>query len=152
MPTSLLSSLKVTARPEDGSSNPLVQRREKLLTKLGQQKILATALIEQEVHTFYREKWVKNEETGEKEKVKVPKKVSPWFYKRNNRYYLEVRSSNRPLELQKGMHAIEVGEEDALVTTIETIIQAVVAGELDPLLTKGKKPGAAKEKTNSKNQ
>jgi hypothetical protein len=152
MPTSLLSSLKVTARPEDGSSNPLVQRREKLLTKLGQQKILATALIEQEVHTFYREKWVKNEETGEKEKVKVPKKVSPWFYKRNNRYYLEVRSSNRPLELQKGMHAIEVGEEDALVTTIETIIQAVVAGELDPLLTKGKKPGTAKEKTNSQNQ
>ena len=62
--------------------------------------------------TFYREKWVKDEETVEKEKVQVqvPKKVSPWFYKRNNRYYLEVRSGNKPLELQKEMHAIEVDE------------------------------------------
>ena len=148
--TTLLSSLKVTARPEDGSKNPLIQRREKLLTKLGQQKILATALVENEVHTFYRERWVKDEETGEKEKVQVPKKVSPWFYKRNNRYYLEVRSGNKPLELQKGMHAIEVGEEDKLVATIETIIEAVVAGELDPLLIKGDKPGTKKDKTNGK--
>lgn len=150
MATSLLSSLKVTARPEDGSKNPLIQRREKLLTKLGQQKILATALVENETHTFYREKWVKDEETGEREKVQVPKKVSPWFYKRNNCYYLEVRSGNKPLELQKGMHAIEVGEEEDLVSTIETIIEAVVAGELDPLLTKGDKPGTKKDKTNGK--
>lgn len=150
MATSLLSSLKVTARPEDGSKNPLIQRREKLLTKLGQQKILATALVENETHTFYREKWVKDEETGDREKVQVPKKVSPWFYKRNNRYYLEVRSGNKPLELQKGMHAIEVGEEEDLVSTIETIIEAVVAGELDPLLTKGDKPGTKKDKTNGK--
>lgn len=148
--TTLLSSLKVTVRPADGSSNPLIQRREKLLTKLGQQKILATALVENETHTFYREKWVKDEETGEKEKVQVPKKVSPWFYKRNNRYYLEVRSGNKPLELQKGMHAIEVGEEEDLVSTIETIIEAVVAGELDHLLTKGDKPGTKKDKTNGK--
>lgn len=138
--TTLLSSLKVTVRPADGSSNTLIQRREKLLTKLDQQKILATALVENETHTFYREKWVKDEETGEKEKVQVPKKVSPWFYKRNNRYYFEVRSGNKPLELQKGMHAIEVGEEGELVGTIDTIIEAVVAGELDPLLTKGDKP------------
>ncbi|WP_108944601.1 DUF6641 family protein [Shewanella halifaxensis] len=149
MTTSLLSSLKVTARPEDGSKNPLIQRREKLLTKLGQQKTLATALINQEVHTFYREKWVKDEETGKKEKVQVPKKVSPWFYKRNNRYYFEVRSGNKPLELQKGMHAIEVGEKEDLVNTIETIIEAVVAGELDLLLTKGDKPGTKKDKTSN---
>ncbi|WP_185817596.1 DUF6641 family protein [Shewanella atlantica] len=150
MTTALLSSLKVTVRPADGSSNPLIQRREKLLTKLSQQKILANALVENETHTFYREKWVKDEETGEREKVQVPKKVSPWFYKRNNRYYLEVRSGNKPLELQKGMHAIEVGEEEELVNTIETIIEAVVAGELDPLLIKGDKPGTKKDKTNSK--
>lgn len=108
------------------------------------------ALVENETHTFYREKWVKDEETGEREKVQVPKKVSPWFYKRNNCYYLEVRSGNKPLELQKGMHAIEVGEEEDLVSTIETIIEAVVAGELDPLLTKGDKPGTKKDKTNGK--
>ncbi|MDO6620235.1 DUF6641 family protein [Shewanella sp. 6_MG-2023] len=147
MTTSLLSSLKVTARPEDGSKNPLVQRREKLLTKLGQQKILALALIENEPHTFYREKWVKDDETGEKKKIKVAKKVSPWFYKRNNCYYLEVRNGNKPLELQKGMHAIEVGEEEKLVDTIETIIEAVVAGEVDTLLTKSNKPGTKNEKS-----
>jgi hypothetical protein len=62
--------------------------------------------------------------------------VSPWYYKRNNQYFFEVRYGNKPLELSKGNHAIEIGEQENLVPTIETVIEAVVAGELDPLLDK----------------
>jgi hypothetical protein len=55
-------------------------------------------------------------------------------------------NGNKPLELQKGMLAIEVGEEEELVNTIDTIIAVVVAGDLDPLLTKGDKPKGKIEK------
>ncbi len=141
MTKSLLSSLKVTARPENGKTNPLVKRREKLLTKLNQQKDMATSLINDEAYTAYREKWVTDTETGERQKKRVAKRVKPWYYQRNNQYFLEIRKGNKALEIQPGMHAIEVGDKENLVSTIETVIEAVIAGELDSLLTPNDKPG-----------
>jgi hypothetical protein len=133
--TKLLSSLKLSTRPEKTSDNPELKRREKLLAKLDQQLAMATAHIAGETYTCYREKWQKNPETGIQEKVQIPKNVAKWFYKRNGQYYLEVRFANKPLELSKGNHVIEVGEVDNLTSVLKTVIDAVVAGELDKLLT-----------------
>lgn len=133
--TKLLSSLKLSTRPEKTSDNPELKRREKLLAKLDQQLAMATAHIAGETYTCYREKWQKNPETGIQEKVRIPKNVAKWFYKRGGQYYLEIRFANKPLELSKGNHAIEVGEVESLATVIKTVIEAVVAGELDKLLT-----------------
>jgi len=132
----LLSSLKLSTRPEKTRDNPILKKREKLLAKLDQQLAMARSHIAGEPYTVYKEKWQKNSETGQQEKIQIPKKVSPWFYKRNNQYFFEVRYGNKPLELSKGNHAIEVGEQENLVPTIETVIEAVVAAELDPLLEK----------------
>ena len=140
MAKSLLSSLKVTARPESTKANPLVSRREKLLAKLDQQRKMALCYVNDEEYTAYREKWTKDPETGERTKVRVPKKIGPWYYKRNNCYFLEVRYANKPLELSKGMHAIEVGNKTNLLPTIDTVIEAVIAGELDTVLTANAKP------------
>lgn len=140
MSKSLLSSLKVIARPESTKSNPVVSRREKLLTKLNQQREMALCYVNGEEYTAYREKWSKDTETGERTKLRVPKKISPWYYKRNNDYFLEVRYSNKPLELSKGMHAIDIGNQTNLLPTIDTIIKAVIAGELDEVLTTSAKP------------
>jgi hypothetical protein len=133
--TKLLSSLKLSTRPEKTSDNPELKRREKLLAKLDQQLAMATAHIAGETYTCYREKWQRNPETGIQEKVQIPKNVAKWFYKRSGQYYLEVRFANKPLELSKGNHAIEVGEVENLTTVLKTVIDAVVAGELDKLLT-----------------
>ncbi|MGL1957816.1 MAG: hypothetical protein OCD00_10935 [Colwellia sp.] len=132
----LLSSLKLSARPEKTSENPTLKKREKLLTKLNQQLAMAQSHVKGETYTVFKEKWQKNAETGVQEKIQIPKKVSPWFYLRNNQYLFEVRYGNKPLELSKGNHVIELGEKENLVSTITTVIAAVVAGELDPLLDK----------------
>jgi len=143
MTKSILSSLKVIARPENTKTNPIAAKREKLLRKLNQQKEMALCFVNDEVFTAYKEKWDKDPETGEKVKVKVPKKVSPWFYQRNNTLFFEVRYANKPLELQEGLQAIEVGSKTNLLPTINTIIEAVIAGELDVLLPyKAKTPKA----------
>ena len=133
--TKLLSSLKLSTRPEKISDNPELKRREKLLSRLDQQLAMANAHIKGETYTCYREKRQKNPESGIQEKVQIPKNVAKWFYKRGGQYYLEVRFANKPLELSKGNHAIEVGEVENLATVIKTVIDAVVAGELDKLLT-----------------
>lgn len=135
MTKSLLSSLTLSTRPEKTSGNPELKRREKLLSRLDQQLAMANAHIKGETYTCYREKFQKNEQTGTQEKVRIPKNVSKWFYKRGGQYYLEVRFANKPLELSKGNHAIEVGKMENLTTVLKTVIDAVVVGELDKLLT-----------------
>ena len=134
--STLLSSLKLSTRPEKTSENPTLKKREKLLTKLNQQLAMAQSHVAGETYTVYKEKWQKNAESGQQEKIQIPKKVSPWYYLRNNQYFFEVRYGNKPLELSKGNHAIEVGEKENLVLIIKTVIEAVVAGELDALLDK----------------
>jgi hypothetical protein len=140
MTKSLLSKLKVTTRPESTKANPLLSKRERLLTKLDQQRKMALCYVNDEVYTVYKEKWANDQETGVRTKTKIAKNVRPWFYKRNNCYFFEVRYANKALELSKGMHAIEVGDKTNLLTAIDTVIEAVVAGELDKVLTVNAKP------------
>ncbi len=53
-------------------------------------------------------------------------------------YMLEVRYGNRRLELKPKKSTIEVGEADNLMPTLETLREAVNAGELDKLLKEAK--------------
>ena len=61
---------------------------------------------------------------------------------------LTVRYGAKPIEFSKGLAAIAVGKKEKLISTLETVIAAVEAGELDTVLghmsksavmTKGKK-------------
>jgi hypothetical protein len=101
---------------------------------------MALCYVNDEVYTVYKEKWANDKETGARTKTRIEKNVRPWFYKRNNCYFLEVRYANKPMELSKGMHAIEVGNKTNLLPTIDTVIEAVIAGELDTVLTTSTKP------------
>ncbi|MBR8845479.1 DUF6641 family protein [Pseudoalteromonas sp. JC3] len=112
----------------------VTKRRDKLINRLQTQLEMATALVNGESYTCYKEKWQKNEDTGQQEKVKVAKKVSPWFYAKGGNYYLEVRYANKPLELSKGNHAIEVGDKENLPLVVQTVIDATANGELDKTL------------------
>ena len=47
---------------------------------------------------------------------------------------LTVRYGAKPIEFSKGLAAIVVGKKERLIPTIETVIAAVEAGELDAML------------------
>jgi hypothetical protein len=130
---SILKSLTLTAALDKSSGNP---RRQKLLNRLDVQLLIARAQVNNEIFTPTKEKFQLDKETGLKTKVSVQKNVAKWWKKIDNVYYLEVRYSNKPLELAKDLFAIEVGNEDQLVPTLEKVISAVANGELDSLLDK----------------
>ena len=138
MTTSVLSSLKVIARPKIEPKPPVIGKRMKLIEKLEQQQEMATCLLEKRPYEAYREKTVKNPETGEKQKQRRQIQVRPWYYDSDGHYYLEVKVNNKPVELLQGKPAIDVGELKLLPSTIETIIQAVEKGELDSFLLPAK--------------
>ena len=145
MTTSVLSSLKVIARPKIEPTPPVLGKRLKLIEKLEQQKEMAVCMIENRRFEAFRDKKVKNPETGEVTVQRRPTSVRPWYYDSDDHYYLEVKVNNKPIELQKGKPAIDVGDKAKLPEVIETIIKATESGELDEFLLKPAVPKRAKQ-------
>ncbi|WDT85363.1 DUF6641 family protein [Alteromonas sp. 009811495] len=145
MTTSVLSSLKVIARPKIEPKPPVLGKRLKLIEKLEQQKEMAVCMIENRRFEAFRDKKVKNPETGEVTVQRRPTTVRPWYYDSDHHYYLEVKVNNKPIDIQKGKPAIDVGEKVKLPEVIDTIIKATEAGELDEFLLKPAVPKKAKQ-------
>ena len=134
MTTSVLSSLKVTARPEIKKQPPILNKRMKLIDRLEQQKELAICMLENKPFVAYKEKMVKDPETGERTKQRRQVTVRPWYYDTEGHYFLEVKIGIKPIELQQGKPAIDVGDKAKLPDTIDTLISAVEKGEFDTFL------------------
>ena len=76
-------------------------------------------------------KWLRNE-AGSKELVKLQKRVRPWWREDVlGTVGLTVRYGAKAIEFEKGKTAILVPSKDQLVATLDTVITAVRAGELD---------------------
>ena len=113
-----------------GRENPVLVRRAKLVRRLEDQK----ALARDPTYTLTVAKWAKTEARG-KDLVQQRKRVRPWWHEDVlGTIGLTVRYGGRALEFEKGKTAIVVPNKDALVPTIEAVIAAVRAGELDELL------------------
>ena len=132
--TNILSKLTLTAKPNKPSSNPQLQRRNKLLTRLNEQREMARCMIEKEDFVVMKDKRITDPATGDRKTVSLPKRVKPWYYEINKQWYFEVRYGNKPIELSKGKAAITVDGIGNLLTTIDLVINAANNGELDTLL------------------
>ena len=139
MNKTLLSTLDITALPISNLKDPVVLRQNKLIKHLEEQREFARCELENEVFTAYREKMY-SDEHGNKTRVKQVKKLRPWFYSIKGNYFLEVRYASKALELAKNKFAISVGTKEQLLKVIDTVIDAVKAGELDQQLLSIKRP------------
>ncbi|GAW96671.1 MULTISPECIES: DUF6641 family protein [Colwellia] len=138
---SVLSTLEFTIRPIKKHTDPILQRRGKLVSRLNIQLEMAKCLIENEVFTAYKEQWVTDQETGIKDKVKIPKRIRSWFYSISDIYYFDLKYGSKPLEASKGKATVVVGEKRRLTSVIQSLIGAVEAGELDTQLATIKRVG-----------
>ena len=76
-------------------------------------------------------RWLRNE-AGSKELVQLQKRVRPWWREDVlGAVGLTVRYGAKAIEFEKGKTAIVVPSKDQLVATLDTVISAVKAGELD---------------------
>lgn len=150
---SILSSLKVIARPKIEPKPPILGKRLKLIEKLDEQQAMAQAMLDGQVYEAFKDKKVKDPETGERKTVRTRKAVRPWYFDDNEHYYFEIKVGLKTLELEKGKAAIDVGKKEDLPTVISTIIKAVESGELDAQilqLSPAKPPKPPKAKTTDK--
>jgi hypothetical protein len=75
--------------------------------------------------------WV-TDENGDRKKIMRPARIKAlWSRDASGKVVLRIFYGSKPVELQKGKVAIEVGSFEKLPAVLKTIKDAVLAGELD---------------------
>ena len=124
------AKLNFVSLPKNFRNDPVMKRREKMLSQLEQQRNLA----QDPSYTIIQQRWVKDE-NGVKQPVERHKQIKRWWLRNGmGDCLLIIRYGSRVLELQKGKAAIDTGGEANLVTVIEEIMRMTKEGELDGLL------------------
>src|ERR1019366_4969440 len=124
-------SLTFAALPKLTAADPVIQRRSKLIVRLQQQ----IALVQDPNFTLTRQKWIADE-AGVKQLRELKKRVRAWWRTdATGAVVLMVRYGARVIEFEKGKAAIAVGKKEKLISTLETVVAAVEAGELDGTLS-----------------
>lgn len=131
-----LNKLTLTDRQHADVKQTVEERlRAKLIDRLAEQKELAEADLKGEQLTKTRIKFVKDDTTGETTRIEVPKQIRRWWWKdETDAVMLVIRYGNKPVHITKDKSTIEVGTMDKLPQVIDTVIEAVKAGELDKAL------------------
>ena len=129
---STLASLKLSAAKKPAHLSAVVIRRNKLISKLWEQIQLAKCQIEGTAFTVKKFRSIKDSETGLRKSVEVNKRIREWWFRNDaGKVCVSIRYGTQVIELAKGKHSIEVENAQALIKALETVKQAVEAGELD---------------------
>ena len=143
---STLTKLKLAnASRKPVEETPEERMRNRMVAHLTEQLEMATALAEGRPYKATRTVREKGE-GGTTVTVEREKRLRPWYWHDlSGKWFIELRYANTILVLGKDQNAIEIGTKDKLVPTIQTVIEAVKAGELDAAmkaaLAARKKPG-----------
>jgi hypothetical protein len=130
----IITQLKLVAASRATRLSDTERRRLKLADKIDDQLKCAEAAKTNSLHTKSRSVWRMNDE-GENVQVTISRNIRPWWWKDiKGQIYLAIKYGSQPLELAKGKAAIQIGNLDELSKTLDSIKQAVLAGELDAQL------------------
>lgn len=132
---SILKTLKLTtAQPVRTSNDPVDRARNKVIAALAEQKAMAEAKLAGQHYVPTHMVWRKNEE-GQRVRVETPKRLREgWFVDASGQTFFGLRYAGKPIEFVKEKNAIAVGELRALPAILDTLTEAVRAGELDAQL------------------
>ena len=129
---STLGTLKLTSETKPLHIGPVQQRRNKLSHRLWEQIQLAKSQIEGTEFVVKKYRSFKDQETGLRKQLEVPKRIRPWwFISANGKVCISIKYGTSVLELAKGKPSVEVDSPQDLVKALETIKVAVESGELD---------------------
>lgn len=132
----VLSNLKLVASKKGLTVSPIVQKRNKLVTKLHEQIEICQAKKEGRIYAPKKLKTYTNKQSGEKMTVESVKRVKEWFWVSDSgKINLAIRYGAKTLPLnKKGANAIEVMNSEELITVLNELKTATLNGELDEAL------------------
>ena len=131
MSTTSLSALKLTTARKPRALPDVVKRRNKLLSKLKEQRELALAQSEGRTYVPRRLRTMRDAD-GNTTVREMPVRIKPWWWTgEKNETLLSVFYGSKTLELGKGKTAVEIANPRELVNTLDVLIIATQNAELD---------------------
>ena len=149
-----LAKLTFKSVTRNTARDPVMARRDKLLSALEEQKRVYDAAIEGESYQVERNKWMTNEQ-GERVAVKTQRRVRAWFFEQDGGWYVQCRYGARVIAADGTNNAVFVKSLDEVAAVLDVFLNAAAAGELDTAITRVAerqprlKPGAAKASANA---
>ena len=127
-----LTALKLVQAKREKGMSPQHARRQKLSAKLAKQIEMAKAHQSGTEFSSVRIRAVRDESTGERRRIEVPKRLKPWWWTDGKgKLCITVRYGARTLEIVEGKNAIETDSIADVIASLQVIRSAVDAGELD---------------------
>ena len=131
MSTSSLAALKLTTARKPRALPDAVKRRNKLLSKLKEQRELALAQSEGRTYVPRRLRTMRDAD-GNTTVREMPVRIKAWWWTgEKNETLLSVFYGSKTLELGKGKTAVEIANPRELVNTLDVLIIATQNAELD---------------------
>lgn len=130
-----LETLTLTSVQRPTNQPALISRRHKLIERIHQQMLAAEARQQGRRATKTIRQKYKNKETGAIVERDAERTIREQFWFDNGgKVFVELRYGARNIEFAKGKTAIEVGDLNNLIPTLEKLKQATEQGELDEQL------------------
>ncbi len=131
---SVLKSLTFTYVPRTAAASPEQHRRNKLIAHLQEQLAMARAEVDGTAYAVKKRRWELTED-GQKYLIEVDKRLKRWWSKAaDGTLVLTVRWGSKPIEFEKGKAGIAVKDITAVIATLDKLIAAVEAGEMDGMI------------------
>ena len=131
MSTTSLAAIKLTTARKPRALPDVVKRRNKLLSKLKEQRELALAQSEGRTYVPRRLRTMRDAD-GNSTVREMPVRIKPWWWTgEKNETLLSIFYGSKTLELGKGKTAVEIANPSELVNTLDVLIIATQNAELD---------------------
>lgn len=149
-----LAKLTFKSVTRSNTRDPIMARRDKLVSALDEQKRVYDAALKDEDYQVERNKWMTNEQ-GERVAVKTQRRVRPWFFEQDGGWYVQCRYGARVIAVDGTKNAVFVKALKDVGAVLDAFTAAVQAGELDAAISTAAerksraKPGAAKAAANA---
>jgi hypothetical protein len=137
MANSILKQMNFASMPAR-TNDPVMSRRSQLIARIEDQK----RLIEDPAYVRVSHRFTGKGEA--RRQVEKQQRVKRWWRETPTGVFFSVYSGARPVELDRGKNAIAVASLKDLLKTLDSLRDAVAAGELDDAMAKA---AASRKKT-----
>ena len=125
-----LSKFNLKTVKRINGKDPKINKRNKLVKALEEQLTIVEHKINGQEYKAVKKVW-KDNGSGEKVLIEVPKRVREWYFEQDSGWYIQCRYGARVLDIVGRNNSVYVNKITEVPKIINALIEATNKGELD---------------------
>lgn len=125
-----LSKFNLKTVKRINGKDPKINKRNKLVKALEEQLTIVEHKINGQDYKAVKKVW-KDNGSGEKVLMEVPKRVREWYFEQDSGWYIQCRYGARVLDIVGRNNSVYVNKITEVPKVINALIEATNKGELD---------------------